>query len=169
MVDIALLTTRLHLSTRQISQEIGYSQTNVRYWLKQYGLKTVRTKNLYLDGSKICTKCLAEKPVDEFYMNSRKDSRHSYCKGCMNDATVARQRAFKAACVDYKGGKCQGCGYDRYIGAFDFHHLDPSQKDFAISKVKLHEFNDDIRRELDKCVLVCATCHREAHAGLLTF
>lgn len=119
-------------------------------------------------SSKECTRCKKNKLLEEFYANST-GRLHSYCKACMTENTLARQRAFKAACVDYKGGKCQGCGYDRYIGGFDFHHLDPSQKDFAISKVKLHEFNDDIRRELDKCVLVCATCHREAHAGLLTF
>lgn len=35
--------------------------------------------------------------------------------------------------VAYKGGKCQCCGYNKYIGALKFHHVDPAQKDFGIS------------------------------------
>lgn len=32
--------------------------------------------------------------------------------------------------VEYKGGKCENCGYDKFIGALDFHHIDSSDKDF---------------------------------------
>jgi hypothetical protein len=35
--------------------------------------------------------------------------------------------------VVYKGGKCQCCGYNKYIGALEFHHVDPEQKDFGVS------------------------------------
>lgn len=66
--------------------------------------------------------------------------------------------------VAYKGGHCVICGYDRCASAFDFHHVDPWIKDFAISQ-RMTSFRA-IQRELDKCVLLCATCHREVHDGL---
>jgi hypothetical protein len=66
--------------------------------------------------------------------------------------------------VAYKGGRCAICGYDRCPTAFDFHHVDPWAKDFAISQ-RMTSFRA-IQRELDKCVLLCATCHREVHDGL---
>lgn len=67
--------------------------------------------------------------------------------------------------VNYKGGKCEVCGYNKCIGAFDFHHLDPSRKDFNLGSTKGKEkraLEDDIK-EVNKCILVCATCHREIH------
>lgn len=78
---------------------------------------------------------------------------------------VARKRqALRERALAYKGGKCQICGYNRSYAALDFHHLDPMEKDFAISS-RMTSF-EGIKLELDKCVLVCATCHREIHDGL---
>ena len=79
-------------------------------------------------------------------------------------AVVKWRQRTKLRAIEYKGGKCQRCGYDRCINAMDFHHVDPSQKEIRIggstrSWAKL-------KTELDKCVLLCANCHREFHAGL---
>ena len=65
--------------------------------------------------------------------------------------------------VEYKGGKCQKCGYDKYIGALEFHHLNPEEKDFNLSKLKANSFNHVVIEELNKCILVCSNCHREIH------
>lgn len=67
--------------------------------------------------------------------------------------------------VDYKGGRCEVCGYRRCIGAMDFHHRNPKRKRFALSQCFAHEWLL-IERELDGCALLCANCHREYHAGL---
>jgi len=70
--------------------------------------------------------------------------------------------------VKYKGGKCQieSCGYDKCVEALEFHHLDPDKKDFGIGgKTKSIE---KLKAEVDKCIMVCANCHREIHAGILT-
>jgi predicted HNH restriction endonuclease len=75
----------------------------------------------------------------------------------------ARRRVLRERAVALLGGKCQICGYDRCPAAMDFHHLDPSEKDFSISESTDW---DNIERELKKCVLLCATCHREVHDGL---
>ena len=66
-------------------------------------------------------------------------------------------------CIEYKGGKCENCGYNKYEGALEFHHIDVSKKDFSISRAKLTSFSDDVKLELDKCRLLCANCHREEH------
>lgn len=69
----------------------------------------------------------------------------------------------KEELVRYKGGKCEICGYNKCLGALDFHHLDPNQKDFNISNSKIYKNLDILKEEVDKCILVCANCHREIH------
>ena len=79
-------------------------------------------------------------------------------------STYNYRNEVKKKLVEYKGGKCQLCGYDKCIAALDFHHLDPEQKDFTISGgTKSFEH---LKSEVDKCILVCANCHREIHANL---
>lgn len=58
---------------------------------------------------------------------------------------------------------CSRCGYNICDAALEFHHLDPAEKDSAISS--LHK-TEDIIKEAEKCVLLCSNCHRELHAGL---
>lgn len=65
--------------------------------------------------------------------------------------------------VAHLGGKCCMCGYSKCIGALDIHHIDPLTKEFAISVDGNTRSWDRVRREIEKCILVCANCHREAH------
>lgn len=83
-------------------------------------------------------------------------------------AVSRRRRVIKAMAIDYKGGKCQFCGYNRYQGALDLHHIDPKQKEFNIAHRGYCRSWERVKRELDKCVLVCATCHREVEAGIIS-
>jgi len=69
--------------------------------------------------------------------------------------------------VEYKGGCCQVCGYDKYQGALEFHHKDPSEKDFSLSSKGHCKAWVKVKKELDKCVLVCSNCHREIHARII--
>lgn len=66
--------------------------------------------------------------------------------------------------VDYKGGCCERCGYDRCIDALEFHHVNSSGKDFSISDKGYTRSWIKVKEELDKCMLLCANCHRELHA-----
>lgn len=68
--------------------------------------------------------------------------------------------------ITYKGGKCQVCSYKRYQGALDLHHVNSAEKEFSIADKGYTRSWEKVRAELDKCVLVCATCHREIHAGI---
>lgn len=71
----------------------------------------------------------------------------------------------KQQAVDYLGGCCILCGYHRCLRALHFHHLNPFEKDFNISEKYSWE---EIKEEIEKCVLLCANCHAEAHSGIIT-
>lgn len=84
----------------------------------------------------------------------------SWCKMCNKDNKARMRELVKRQCLEYKGGaKCALCGYSKFIGALDFHHLDPTQKEFGFAK--LTKFNGRVKKELDKCIVLCANCHRE--------
>ena len=78
--------------------------------------------------------------------------------------TSLYRKNIKMKMVEYKGGKCEICGYNKCIEALEFHHLNPEEKDFTISG-GTKGFNS-LKPELDKCILVCANCHREIHSGI---
>ncbi|MCL5784001.1 MAG: HNH endonuclease [Patescibacteria group bacterium] len=82
-------------------------------------------------------------------------------------AVTKRRKRLKDLAIQYKGGKCIFCGYSKYNGALDFHHIDESSKEFGLSVRGLTRSWDKILLEIDKCILVCANCHREIHAGIL--
>jgi len=69
--------------------------------------------------------------------------------------------------VEYKGGKCNLCGYKKSIEALELHHLDKKKKDFGISADGLTRSWEKVKKEAEKCMLVCANCHRELHAGIV--
>ena len=77
--------------------------------------------------------------------------------------TSLYRKNIKIKMVEYKGGKCEICGYNKCIEALEFHHTNPKEKDFNISG-GTKSFNS-LKSELDKCILVCANCHREIHNG----
>lgn len=81
-------------------------------------------------------------------------------------AVYARRKRIRVMAVEYKGGKCQQCGYDKCIDALEFHHINPDQKDFNISSKGHSRSWVRVKAELDKCVLLCANCHRELHANV---
>jgi hypothetical protein len=81
---------------------------------------------------------------------------------CATCVTRIRRYRLKKKAVEYKGGKCEECGYDKSLAAMEFHHLDSSKKDFAISEMN-HKSWVFIKGELDKCSMLCANCHREEH------
>jgi hypothetical protein len=65
--------------------------------------------------------------------------------------------------IEYLGGKCQMCGYDKEIRILEFHHKTNSKED-AISNLcdGSHSW-EEIKKELDKCELLCPNCHALKH------
>jgi predicted transcriptional regulator len=148
-------------STHKIANNLSMSQTNVVYWLKKFKLSTKKNTD-----EKKCPRCKNTKKITEFYDRRNKPGSSAYCKKCTNKQTTERHTAAKQKAVEYKGGKCVKCGYDKYIGALDFHHLNPDNKEFSLGTLKFISLNDKVKKELDKCILVCSNCHREIHGGI---
>ena len=70
----------------------------------------------------------------------------------------------KVRMLEAMGGKCQICGYNKCTAALEFHHIDPSGKEFTFATAMKNPSSwDKLAAELRKCVLLCANCHREVH------
>lgn len=121
---------------------------------------------------KFCKKCRKARPLGAFYpkASGADRGRFAYCKKCERRRKNEANDRLKAEAVAYKGGKCCVCGYARCTGAMAFHHIDPAEKDFGIAtRMGANGLTDALRRELDKCALVCGNCHAELHAGIVQF
>jgi hypothetical protein len=69
----------------------------------------------------------------------------------------------KRRMVEYKGGACERCGYSRCLSALCFHHV--GEKTFNVAGSHTRSW-ETLRRELDRCILLCQNCHCEVHASL---
>ena len=114
--------------------------------------------------TKICSKCGIEKSISEYHKNGfdrqGKQKYRGYCKTCANKREMERYWE-KRDFIDAQRTKCAKCG-DTRTYLLDFHHKDPSQKEFTIGVMKKGA-KDKIQKEIDKCVCLCANCHREFH------
>jgi len=104
-----------------------------------------------------CSKCERQYEYDK-----KKGHTRTVCNSC-----VASNRRFilKEKYLQYKGGKCEMCGYCKSKRALTFHHVDPTQKEFQISGAHTRSW-DSLKSELDKCMLLCMNCHMEEHERL---
>ena len=97
------------------------------------------------------------------------------CENChrekhYNEKEYESRRKTKEIIVNYKGNKCEICGYNKSLAALIFHHKDKNNKKYEIGKINirvdnLQQLNDDVMLEIDKCELLCSNCHREKHAS----
>ena len=121
---------------------------------------------------RMCLKCCENKSVSKFDKILDSDDGYDYlCKKCkkgvIRNVSLGRvsRRKLKQKCVEYKGGKCSVCGYNKCIAALDFHHINPVKKKRYKNNYSLYKqkWDDKAKKELDVCILVCANCHREIH------
>ena len=87
------------------------------------------------------------------------------CRECRKQRVVEWRRRTKQKLVAEAGGACQLCGYNRWMGALQFHHLDPGQKSFALSRRGMTRAFAELQEEAKKCALLCANCHAEVEGG----
>ncbi len=131
---------------------------------------------------KKCYDCKKEFPIEDFPVNSSKrDGRHHLCKDCKNLRERKRRRSLEKtkrynrkahhkrkiryySILDkYREKKCEICEYvSEYWAPFDFHHRDPSTKEYEVSSMVRHT-EEKIKKELDKCIVLCSNCHRLLH------
>jgi len=112
-----------------------------------------------------CITCKKLKPKTEFYRKKKvaggKNYRSSSCKQCDIARVHVQHKNTRAKIIEFGGGKCKKCGYSKCIAALEFHHRNKSRKEFRINAVR--SLTAKVKRELDKCDLLCANCHREEH------
>jgi len=129
-------------------------------------------------SSLVCKDCGETKPYSEVYADrQKKTGKQAHCKLCDNARRVKfeasrpgrkakyireRNKKFKLSAIEYKGGCCAICGLTDDPCVFDFHHIDPDQKLFNIGDPSYSVF-DNVKDELDKCILICSNCHRKLH------
>lgn len=75
------------------------------------------------------------------------------------------RRLAKQTCIEYCGGKCIICGYNRCVSGLVFHHLNSNEKDFSLSGKAWSWIR--VKKEIDKCVLLCQNCHCEIHEAII--
>ena len=118
--------------------------------------------------TKICSNCKEEKPIGEFYKQPDRKNGQSYCKKCFNGYCAERWTKRKVEAIHYKGGGCNDCHRrlddDNPTYLFDFHHVNPSEKECVWTKLRLRSW-EKIKKELDKCVCLCVICHRHREYG----
>lgn len=82
-----------------------------------------------------------------------------------SQAVTIKRRAIKKMLIERAGGKCVRCGYNKSQRALEFHHQDPNEKDFGISRT-LTKSIETLKNETDKCILLYSNCHAEEHERL---
>jgi transposase len=156
------------LSLQQMAERLEVGATTVRHWLRRYGPATVRARRSAgaPRGPRVV---IRECPHHGFtaWIRTGTDGRYR-CKRCRSEHVSARRRRVKRLLVDEAGGRCILCGYERFIGALQFHHVDPSTKSFALSVQGVARSLEKARAEAAKCVLICANCHAEVEGGVAT-
>ena len=83
------------------------------------------------------------------------------------EAKRVKREAFKEQVLSFFGRKCQICGYDKHPNVLEVHHVDKSKKTISIGEYGRYKPWKEVEEELQECVLLCANCHREVHAGLV--
>ena len=152
----------------EIARELDRNSSTVRYWLRRYEIETInpRGKCLHVaNGSRFATFRCCRHGLTEFVLEGRGYYR---CKRCRAAGVAKRRRTVKRQLVEDAGGACVLCGYARWLGALQFHHVDPEQKKFHIAQRGYSRSIARCRAEVSKCALLCANCHAEVEGGFAT-
>lgn len=90
---------------------------------------------------------------------------HNEGKGPAIHPKDKTRKAYKAEFVRAFGSRCAICDEKHEDYIFDFHHVDEGNKLYNISEVLIKNINyQKAVNELQKCVMLCVTCHRLLHA-----
>ncbi len=156
------LKCQQHFPNRKKIDGRAHVLSTRKYCLDCSPFKKHNTARIHeVKSCRVCPRCKTEKPLGEFYKRRSGKSPSVYCILCSKEQAVERQKLHKAKAIEYKGGRCIDCGYNRCVAALEFHHLDPKEKDPCVD-FRTSSF-EKIKVELDKCILLCCRCHRERH------
>lgn len=153
----------MKLTCQWCGNEFEANRKDTKYCSRSCQAKASRQRKR--DGINIyehhCPKCEKTFIIKDNAFNRR------YCYDCVPEAPkngASHRGLIKQWALEYHGNKCSICGYNKCDDALEFHHKNPQEKDFALSDRNLILDWTEIKKELDKCILVCANCHRELHS-----
>lgn len=131
-----------------------------KYCLKcsPFGAKNTRRLEVPSEHNRICSACSRG-----FVLDHKRGNTGTICGSCR---VMRRKTKLKRMALEYKGGKCERCAYNKCSRALQFHHRDPGSKIFHLAEGTPSW--ERVKQELDKCDLLCANCHIEAEDALLT-
>jgi 5-methylcytosine-specific restriction endonuclease McrA len=155
------------LTLEELARAFNRTSSSVRHWLAKYGLKTARARPAVENTGMAVVIRRCRKHGYTAYVRTGTEGRYR-CKRCRSENVIRCRRKVKQTLINENGGCCQLCGYDRYAGALEFHHLQPATKAFAISMSGVARSLARAREEARKCLLVCANCHAEIEGGVAT-
>jgi transposase len=157
-------------SLNDLSEVLGLSVSTVGHWLRKYGLETSgmgwrrqQTRHAREAGLTHITRSCAHHGMTTFILEGRGYYR---CSECRRRAVSNWRRRAKMRLVEAAGGCCVLCGYDRHPGALHFHHLNPAQKRYTLSRAGHTRNFAEALEEARKCLLLCANCHAEVERGV---
>jgi transposase len=156
------------LTIRAMAERLAVSYTTVRHWMARFELATPRGRRLAETAPARAAgdeTTVATCPVHGLTTFVRRGADGFRCRLCRTSAVQRRRRELKRILVEEAGGKCLLCGYDRALSGLHFHHVDPAQKKFALSRQGVTRSMAAARAEASKCVLLCSNCHAEVEAG----
>lgn len=129
-----------------------YNLCNRKYCLECSPFKKHNTSQLHLPKTSF-------KTYDKMSIEERK----KYNKE-IYDYQKTKRWKLKKDLVTEKGGKCEKCGYNKNLAALVFHHIDPSKKLFELdARSLISKSIESIKKEAEKCQLLCSNCHQEIH------
>lgn len=163
----------------EIARKLNCSKSNVTYHCKKLNLVNAnKRKFIELPETEIANlieygkthtikQCEIKFGISEWHVRKYVKRRDEIMTAVQSrkknyDRVLARRQQHKLKAIEYKGGKCQICGYSKSPWALTFHHTDPSEKSFTIAKYTTFKW-ERIQEELDKCLLLCQNCHAEIH------
>jgi Homeodomain-like domain len=156
-------------SVHGAAEELGVSYSTVRHWVRRLGLETRHMARLKEsreardNGDDRAILTCAKHGKTRFFKHPSGAFR---CGKCRSEAVSRYRRRAKERLVNRAGGACAICGYDKYRGALEFHHLEPKLKTFSLSRHGVTRRFAEVRAEADKCILLCANCHAEVEGGV---
>ncbi len=146
------------MTQREIGKELNLSQTNIRYWLKKFELKTLNLKGRRRFKPCLCRVC-GEKDSNNFYGKDKE-----ICGNCSNERVKKAGREKKEYARKKLGGKCIICEFEKYQSSLDIHHLNPEIKDENFKSMRGWSLKR-IDEEIKNCILLCKNCHAAYHSN----
>lgn len=149
-------------SYQEVLTKIGYKQTSDKRVIAKLNekCKQLKISLSHITNDRKCTICQEIKPISDFYF--LKDRPMSFCKECQKEKERKRYAEKSQQLIDFKRTlSCKKCGENRFY-LLDFHHRNPEEKDYTISDNSRASL-ETIKKEIDKCDVLCSNCHREWH------